>query len=463
MLLNRNVLRILLSIAIITSGCVYNPPAVDSNRAMRQFETAAKKMPVRVGLYLSDDLKQYVYRRHKPGSDFQMKIGEHLPRIAMTMASTLFGDVTPVDRLPPYDENYRPDVEAVIRPEILFCYGNTVGAFEADAEAKIKLRVAVYDLGGNALWQDEAIGGGKSADMDFAAGYSGTDIADQAGYQAIFAAATHVIDDFYAKPPQDLLTLTETKKTENPSKLGTSPDFELFKTLYARGQSQYKHKNYHQSSYLFEKALLLAPGEPAALFYTGASYTHTGDRQRALDKFTDVIRKASGPESQDSRKWIQRLNDPLKVGVVGRDKAGSQALNHEIIQNALLNNGMYKIIDSAKLTPESRSAASDFARFIDKSSRRGAQIVILHDIDSISKRAESNHYSGEDVATEHNVRISAKVYSAKKKHLKTEVWIDESASTIQEQSPEEALKIQQQLLQSGAKKLVLELLKNDIF
>lgn len=463
MFLHRNVLRILLTITMITSGCVHNAPAVDSNKAMRQSELAGKKVPIKVGLYLSDDLKQYVYWRHKPGNDFQMKIGDHLPQIAMTMASTLFDDVAQVRGLPPYDDGYRPDVEAVVRPEILFCYGNTVGALEADAEARIKVRVSVYDLGGNTLWQGEAVGVGKSADMDFANGYSGTDIADKTGYQALFAATARLIDDFYAKPPRQLLALLDIKKAENLGSLGALPDAELFKTLYEKGRAQYEQKNYHQSSYLFEKALFVAPDEPAALFYTGASYTHTGDKQKALDKFADVIRKTSGREIDDARKWIQRLNDPLKVGVVASDKAGGPALDGGIVRDALLSNGMYKIIGSAKLTPANRSAASDFAGFIDKSYRRGAKVVILHDINSVSEKAESNHYSGEDVATEHKVSITAKVYSAKKKQLKTEVLIGESASTIQAQSPEEELKTKQQLLQSAAKKLVLELLKNDIF
>lgn len=84
-------------------------------------------------------------------------------------------------------------------------------------------------------------------------------------------------------------------------------------------------------------------------------------------------------------------------------------------------------------------------------------------INSFSQKTQSNHDSGEDVATEHIVKISAKVYSTKNKSLKTEIQINERSSTIQEQSMTNEMNVQQQLLQSAAKKMVLQLLKKDIF
>ena len=463
MLLKGKFFYIFLMIAIITSGCAYNVPPVGSAKNNRQSQLAGKKMPIKVGMYLSDDLKQYIYKRPNKGAAFQMKIGEYLPQIAMTMGSAMFDNVVLVNSLPPYDDSYRPDVEAVISPEILFCYGNTVGAFAGYIEAKIKLRVAVYGLDGNTLWQDEAVGESRSNDMDYTV-LAGMEESDKTGYQAVSSATVHLVDDFYDKPSQALLSLLEIKKAENLTNGGALPDFELFKNLYEKGRFQYDKKNYYQSLYLFAKASSIAPDEPAALFYTGASYTRTGDKQRALKQFKDVIKKASGQEVEDSKKWIQRLNDPLKIGVVGGNKANGAGLDDGVIQEALINNGMYKIIDTAKLMPaDSVMTPSEFSQFIDKCYKNGVKVVILHDVDGVSKKAESNHYSGEDVATEHRVSISAKVYSTKKKHLKTEVQVNEGSSTIQGQTAEEEMKTRQQLLQNGAKKLVLQLLKNDIF
>jgi tetratricopeptide (TPR) repeat protein len=463
MLLKSKAFYIFLMIAIMTSGCAYNVPPVDSAKD-NQSQLSRKKMPIKVGMYLSDDLKQYIYQQPKKTSDFQMKIGQYLPKIAMTMGSAMFDDVVSVNALPPYDDSYRPDVEAVIRPEILFCYGNTVGVLAGYLQAKIKLRVTVYGLDGNRLWQDEAIGESRSNDMDYSY-LAGMDEPDKTGYQAISSATAHIIDDFHAKPPQELLSLVEIKKAENLRDQGALPDFELFKALYEKGQFQYDKKNYYQSLYLFSKASSLAPDEPAALFYTGASYTHTGDKQRALKQFADLIKKkTAGQQAADAKKWIQRLNDPLKVAIIGGNKADGLGLNDDVIQEALINNGMYKVIDTAKLMPAGHSMTTpEFSQFLDECYKKGVKVVILHDIDSSSEKAPSNHYSGEDVATEHKVRISAKAYSTKKKHLKTEVQIDEGSSTIQGQTAEEETKTRQQLLQSGAKKLVLQLLKNDIF
>ena len=125
---------------------------------------------------------------------------------------------------------------------------------------------------------------------------------------------------------------------------------------------------------------------------------------------------------------------------------------------------MYEIIDTAKLAPpDSPIPSPDFSKFLNQCYKKGVKVVIWHDIDSFSKKPPSDFYSGEDVATEHKVRISAKVYSTKKKQLKTEFQINERSSTIQPQTAEQEMETRQQLLQSGAKKLALQLLKNDIF
>jgi len=463
MLLKSKAFYIFLMIAIMLSGCARNAPVVDSAKDS-QARLARKKMPIKVGVYLSDDLKQYIYKQTKKATDFQMKVGQYLPQIAMTMGSAMFDDVVWVDSLPPYDDNYRPDVEAVIKPEILFCYGNTVGVFAGYQQAKIKLRVTVYGLDGNSLWQDEAIGESRSNDLDYSY-LAGMDEADKTGYRAIASATVRIIDDFHAKPPLELLSLVEIKEAEKLREQGVLPDVELFKTLYEKGQFQYGKKNYYQSLYLFAKASSLAPEEPAALFYTGASYTHTGDKQSALKQFENLIKKkTAGQEAADAKKWIQRLNDPLKIAVIGANKADGLGLNDDAVQDALSNNGMYKIIDTAKLMPAGHAMTTpEFSQLLDKCYKKGVKVVILHDVDSSSEKVPSNHYSGEDVATEHKVRISAKAYSTKKKQLKTEVRIDEGASAIQGQTAEEATQTKQQLLQSGAKKLVLQLLKNDIF
>ncbi len=466
MLLNTKAFYPLL-IMMITSGCAYDVPVVvDPMKDMHQSRLVRKKMPIKVGIYLSDDLKRYVYKQQKMGTTFRMKVGEYLPIVATSMASAIFDDAILVNSLPPYNESYRPDVEAVIRPEILSCYANAVGDLSGYIKAKIKLRITAYDLDGNTLWQDEAVGESKSTEMDFVSSLlDGMEEAGKTGYQAAFSAATHLINDFYTKPPQELLALLEVKKAENLRNQGTLPNFELFKALYEKGRFQYDKKNYYQSLYLFAKASSIAPDEPAALFYTGAGYTHSGDKQSALKKFADIIAKSpSGQEANDAKKWIQRLNDPLKIGIANINKANRTTLDNGAIRNALANSGMYTVIDTAKLTALNNPLTSpDFSQFFDSCSKKGAKVIILHEVDSSSQKASPDYYGGEDIATEHSVRISAKVYSTKRKQLTAAVRINERSSTMQQQTAEEEIKTKQQLLENAASKLVLQLLKNDIF
>lgn len=450
MLLKNNALYILLIIIVIT-GCTYNTPVVDPVKDIRQSQLAQKKIPIKAGLYLSDDLKKYIYTQQKTNPPFQMRVGEYLPPVTMTMGLTMFNEVILVNSLPPYDDSYRPNVDVVIKPEILFYFGNTIGAFFGDIEAKIKLRIILYDLGGNILWQDDVVGEGRRNNIQEA---------DQAGYQAVSSAAANIVNDFYDNPPQQLFALIDVKKEEDLKNQGALLNFELFKKLYKKGQFQYHKKNYYQSLYLFKKASNISPNDPAALFYTGASYIYAGEKDKALKKFAEVNKKkASAQEADDSRKWIQRLNDPLRVGIIGANKSNNSALDDGVIQDALINSGMYKVTNTADKLIKS----SDLSQFLNSCFKKGIKIIIVYDFDSSAQKAQSNHYSGEDVATEYIVKISAKVYSTKKKQLKTEVQINEKSNIIKNQTIEDETKTKQQLLQSGAKKLALQLLKNDIF
>lgn len=235
-------------IAIVISGCAYDVPfAPDLIKDMRQSQLVREKMPIKVGIYLSDDLKQYIYNRQKIGAILPMRVGDYVLSTAMTMGSAMFDEVIWVNALPPYDESYRPEVEAVIRPEILFYYADTVGAFTGYIKARTKLRVTGYDLGGNVLWQDEAIGESTSQNMDFVNSLLGdTEEVNKTGEQAVFAAAVHIINDFYAAPPQKLVSFVEIKKAGILKSRAALPDFELFKALYENGQFQYRKKNYYR-------------------------------------------------------------------------------------------------------------------------------------------------------------------------------------------------------------------------
>ena len=90
----------------------------------------------------------------------QMNVGESMALVSKQLASKMFKEVALVDSLPPYTDGYRPDVEAVVEPEILFFYGDVTGTASGHIEAVVKMRITAYDLAGKILWQDEAVGKG---------------------------------------------------------------------------------------------------------------------------------------------------------------------------------------------------------------------------------------------------------------------------------------------------------------
>lgn len=449
----------LLLLVMVATGCVHNVPlAVDATKDMSRALPRTKKIPVKVGMYLSDDLKKYVYRQHKMGMTFQMNVGEYLPPISLQMASAMFEDVASVNALPPYNGGYKPDVEAVVVPEILYCYGNAVGTVSGYIEGKAKIRITAYDLGGKVLWQDEALGESRSKEMSFVGAFlGGMEEVGKTGYQAAFAAAVKIINDFNARPPKELYSLLDIKHmTSMKNRRNIS---ELYKNFYEKGQFQYEKKNYYQALYSFEKAAGLNTDDPAALFYIGACYTFTGDKDKAIDAYKKVVEKSPRSlEAGDSKKWLEILKEPLKIAVVGSNN------DSESIRRALTDSGMYEVIDVNDLRPPATAnLQKDWNSFLERCTKKGIKIVVVSDIDSPSQKIRIDQQPSGDVATEHVVKISSKAYSTKKKEVKTEIKIIERTSTMTEQTQEATNTIKGQLLKNGAKKLVLRLLENNIY
>jgi tetratricopeptide (TPR) repeat protein len=448
------------------SGCAYNVPlVVDPAKDMAASMPGAKRMPLKVGVYISDDLKRYVYTQQKMGMTFQMKAGEYLPDIVMNMASTLFEDAVPVNSLPPYNDIYRPDVEAILIPEILFSYGNAVGTLYGFIEAKIKLRISAFDLGGELLWQDEAVGESRSKDLDFVSTFlGGMEDVGKAGYDAAFSATIKIIKNFYARSPQDIYALLESKSAERLNNRGGASKLEMFKKFYLRGQSRYDKKKYYQAIYSFEKALSLVPDDSSALFYIAACHARVGEKDRALKKFGELVGvKYSKQAARDARKWMDTLKKPLKLAVLRANASSDSVLSNALVRDAMIASRMYEVMDVADLMPTINDATSiKFKQFLGKCYKKGVRVILVYDIDDSSRKVQPSESSGEDVATEYSVKILAKAYSAKTKGVKAEISINEKTSTIMDLAVEDEMAIKHRLLKSGADKLVLQLLANDI-
>lgn len=455
-----------LVISFLLGGCAFNVPlSVDPTKDMSQSLPQIKKMPIKVGLFLSDDLKNYFYRQEKMGLTFQMNVGEYLPPISVQMASALFEDITVVNSLPPYTDDYKPDVEAVVVPEILYAYGNAVGTLSGYIDGKVMIRITAYDLSGSILWQDETLGESRSREMNFVDTFlGGMKEVGKTGYQAAFNAAIKIINDFNASPPKELYSFLEIKDVGTLKHRRNISNPEAWRLYSKKGEFQYDKKNYYHALYSFEEAEKLNPDDQWTLYRVGVCYSYIGAKEKALEKFRKVVDLgAESEEAVDSKNWMTLLRKPLKIAVVSSSSAEVLGRGVELINQALRDSKMYEIIDVSDLKPPSSMyPPKEWDQFLERCSQKDIKIVLLSDIGGVSQKVGIGNLPSGDVATEYVVNISSKAYSSKQKAVKADIKITERTSTIREQSKQAEDMIKLQLLKNGTKKIVLGLLRNNI-
>jgi tetratricopeptide (TPR) repeat protein len=445
-------------ILIITFyGCAHNfPSAAEPNGEACRAYPESKKMKARVGIYLNDDLRGYGYKRRLLGVTFMMHVGDSLSAILPQMTSAMMlGDVVAVKSLPPYDDNYRPDVDAVIEPDILYAYGNIAGTVTGHVDAKIRMRV---------LWQDAARGVSRSGELNLAGNYLGIlEKADKTAYEAAFSAAARITDDFNNSHPKGLSTTGEVQIPGQPANKTKLSDIALFRQYYRSGRLQYENRRFYQALLSFEKAMNVNPADLSTLFYQAACYTYTGQKNMAIVKFRKFRELTeSAPEIRDAEKWMALLDKPLRIGIVPASPGHGEM--HGVLQRVLTDSRMYEVNNLTGLKiPSLDSKTAAFDKFLDKCLKKGMRIVILDNVGYTVSKAVKDPLGKGDAATDYIVGITAKVYSTKKKELKTEIRIDERASAVKKKSKAEEQAIKEQLLRKGAQKLVLRLLENDIF
>ncbi|MEJ2698020.1 MAG: hypothetical protein P8013_15415 [Candidatus Sulfobium sp.] len=418
-----------------------------------------------MGIYLADDLRSYDYKRRILGATFRMQVGDSLSAILpqMTSAMTL-GDVVAVKSLPPYDDSYRPDVDAVIEPDILYAYGNVAGTVTGHIDAKIKMRMTFYGLDGRVLWQDVATGVSRSGELNLAGNYLGIlEKADSTAYEATFSAAARITDDFSNSLSKGFSITGEAQIQREPADNARLSNISLFRQYYRSGRLQYEKRRFFHALLSFEKAANVNPADLSTLFYQAVCYTYTGQKDIAIarfKKFRDLTESAR--EIRDAEKWMALLKKPLRIGIAS--SGSGQGKMHNELQRVLTESRMYDVKSLAGLKISTRGAkTAAFDKFLDKCLKEGMRIVILDSIDYAAGKEVKTPPRKGDAATDYIVSITAEVYSTKKKKLKTEVRIDERASAITKKSKEEEQAIKEQLLRKGAERLVLRLLENDIF
>ncbi len=208
-----------------------------------------------------------------------MNVGEYLVPISRQMVGSLFQDAVYVSQAPPYLGANKPDVEAVVVPEVLYCYGNAIGIASGTIEAAITLRITAYDLSGRVLWQDERTGTSQSGTLNFVTTFlAGMDQVGKVAYAAALRAALNIIKDFEKRPPKELYSLLEIKRLATLTNQSNISDFALYQSYYHKGLHQFTNKTYFQALYSFERAERLAPDDLSTKFYVAVCNFFTATR-----------------------------------------------------------------------------------------------------------------------------------------------------------------------------------------
>jgi tetratricopeptide (TPR) repeat protein len=396
-----------------------------------------------------------------------MDVGKYFVPIGMQMASALFDEAMEVSSLPPYMGAYKPDVEAVIEPEILYAYGDAIGTLAGHVEAKVRVRVKGYDLSGKVVWEGEALGESRSDRMDFVSTFLvGMDKPGQVGYQAGLAAAQKIVNDFNVSKPAALYALLEMKEVSK-SKTGKSqPSSQLFDKYYQKGMYQFEKKNFQQALYGFQQAEKVNNADLLTPFYVGLCCMYTGQKAQAVGNLNQVLSR--NPRDQklnaDCKKWLQRLNDPLKIGLVlmrGSKNSFSTDENRAVIQ-ALTDSRMYEIVEVKN--SDSTDVLTDPTKlnpYLDACARRGIKIVLFVQTEKDSRHLTAVSLPEGDTATEVTVTTKVEAYGTGKRKAIAEFTLTETAARMQPMTNTEM--ISSALLKRSSDRMVLSLLENDLF
>jgi tetratricopeptide (TPR) repeat protein len=455
--------------AVLTGlcGCVHTVPLEVKPKGdiARVFEVR-NKIPANAGIYFSPELKNYVYKQDKMGMTFQMEVGKYFVPIGTQMAEAMFNKVILVDSLPPYRGSYKPDVEGVLEPEIIYAYGDAIGTLSGNIVVKLTVRLRAYDLNGNVIWQRDVTGESQSEKMDFVSQFlGGMGKIGEAGYNAGFQAAEKFLKEYDANPPKEVLSLVELKELTALKRDWKLPPGEAYSKFCQKGVFQYEKKNFQQALYSLEQAEKIKANDPYVNFYAGACYAYTAQKNKAVQDFNKALQHSEDDELiENSEKWLKTLKTPLNIGLVFlKEQDGNPPSEWiKIISQRLADSGMYTVSETKETSPSFLTNKTEFDNYLSNCLKKGLRIVVCISIKSASQKAVAADIGKGDVATEMLVYINAKAYSTKKKNLHSESGWVESTARLGEVPKPQMETIQTQLIKTGADKMVLKLLAKEI-
>jgi len=127
-------------------------------------KTYPDKMPLTVGLYLSEEFKNYRYTDSTKtlGTTYDFwNLGRESGGMFEVGLSRIFEKVVIVDRRPPFPQPPSVPLRAVVEPRIEGLDFKVPAVVVQNWSARIRYRILVYDLGGKVVWEKAITGSGE--------------------------------------------------------------------------------------------------------------------------------------------------------------------------------------------------------------------------------------------------------------------------------------------------------------
>ncbi|MDI6728745.1 MAG: hypothetical protein QMD44_07485 [Thermodesulfovibrionales bacterium] len=145
-------LQLLVFVIFLFHGCT---STITVKQDSVKFRERTEKLPLNVGLFLSDTTKNYLLSEETPSGTLNFQVGNALEASAIESLKKAFHDVSFIQK----KDEIRPDIERIIiiefGPSTKFIYG---GATLSEHTATVELLCGVYDRKWNILWKGTANG-----------------------------------------------------------------------------------------------------------------------------------------------------------------------------------------------------------------------------------------------------------------------------------------------------------------
>lgn len=461
----------LLILVFFLGGCARDVPLQRDTLSQKPLPVK-EKIYLRVGVFVDENVQNYVHTKDRLGIAYRMPVGRNVAPLAMLAASALFDEAVEVHGRPPYTTSYQPDVQAVVEVELLSVHLEAVGTLAGHIEAQIGLRLKVINLRGDVLWNHDAWGEGRSEGVDFVNSLlKNRKEVHHTVQEAGLSSIRQILRDFNPNRVPELQSFAQLRRLSPGKSSRNVSDASRAENLFQKGMEHLKKKNFHEALYAFQMAERSDPNDLLSRFYTGVCYVFTGQRDRALLRITGVLdNKPRRPPglAADCRKWIDRLHDPLKIMLVGTSQSESLSPEQVIkeVSLSLSESKMYEIValddfDSSGAVRSVNQRNEHLSRAV----KAGAKVLLmLHVVEERQDvRLTGEDTKGGDSAVVLQIKTIATAYGTESGKLIAELRIEDSTSTMGRTSFFRADKAEIALMGRSGDRLLLNLLKNEIF